>query len=369
MTTPPPTGRSRGPRGGHTKSPPLPPAPPRWHTTSHDFRQNGPYLQIEIGSDFPNRLTLAYTYTKPDQNIRNLVRYGVARPHHISYQLREFSLAYQVQTPPGTMHTFEIPFLANCHKVYYAAFDGTNPLTFHSISPIFAIEYCANGAPFPTTTYWAFIGRPFDLQTGDFLFVSTQGNDEASVTVPPSTFYTTTLLLPPTELTSHPWTNLPAPPWHPYDTFTNWYTSFILHFINPPPAFDPGYAGLAIRGAPNLTPGSPTLSLAAYPFIEPPSPDAKAFTIPNFSLISQYAIVNAIEALPRGANNPDPSWSNQLANFFEHPGPVGAFTKEISGVSGDGYVALSGANFERGQAVTTIADITKLWRKLPGTAE
>lgn len=163
--------RSRKPGGGHTAKPKLPPAPPQWTTLDQAATPNGNNIQITFVTDIPNFLTLAYTYHRPGIHERNIIRLGVSRPHHNAYDLGDVTLTPQTTNLSVTTHIFEVPALEGCHLLYFAAFDGTNPHAFYSISPIFALAYCATNTDPNYIVNFPVPVAPSALTINDALFI------------------------------------------------------------------------------------------------------------------------------------------------------------------------------------------------------
>lgn len=173
MTSPPPPHRrQRNQIRSKTARPSYPPQPPRWTTISHSQTPVLGFVQVELVSDIPGTFTLAWTFQKPNQSLRHLVRLGVPRPHHIHYQLPGLHFLIQLNHDHSTHHFFDIPIEPGCHNVYYAVFDGSNPAFAHSISPIFAFAYCAQDYAVPTSTPFVSTALPFPLLPGDHLVIA-----------------------------------------------------------------------------------------------------------------------------------------------------------------------------------------------------
>lgn len=365
MVSPPaPHRRQRNQIRSKTTRPRYPPQPPRWTATSQSFQALLPYVQIDIYSDTPNILTLAYTYEKPGATQRHIVRLGVARPHHLHFELGNVHFLNQTQGFAGLRHTFEVPLLDDCYNLYYAAFDTRSPATAHSISPIYALRYCTSMPPPPTVALWQSATNTPPALPGDMIIIYNAANPGAFIPPFAATGATLEPIIPSILTGTRHFSAVP--PHNQTFTRDRYFEVVLMKVTAANPTLSPAGSGWLVRG---LNPIS--------------NPVASNYQVTNYANLSNTLFVdfnvsfnvslqNGEVALYWDENNGQATAVNQspdptpAPHFFETP--FGNFTATWRCPPWDLGVGIMGTTRFRltPSAITELTDITTGWRKLPG---
>lgn len=329
----------------------------------HYIENRTTYILVEIITDTPNILTLAYTYQKPYAGQRHLVRLGAIRPHHMSYALDGVHFVNQQEHGASIAHSFHIPTFTGTWKVYYAAFDEQSPQQAHSISPIWAFEYQAHLYGSPTISFFDTVADWSSLQVGDFVALFNPIPEGNPIPVINATNCSMKRLMYAQLDAAQAWSATPPHNQTFYDIRMHAAQLFRVDAL--PATFDQHYTGWRIHDvAPTNWP--PPWSIRNWPYLNY-SPADPAID-PVVQLVNaQESEVCAYFDVGYGSGtitnlSPDPTPAPRLI-----PGPFTNFTGTIEKRAWSaGIFHTCWIRFKLGyNSLDFLIDITKQWRRLP----
>jgi hypothetical protein len=305
---------------------------------------------------------MAYSYDRPSVGARNILRSTDLVVHHNDYKLIDAFLLPQNEPGEVTIHTFTLFPKVGCHNIYYAFFDGHDPQAAHSISPIFALTYCAIGGDAPQVGLYDYPAHPNPFSAPFWAVIV-----DVRASLAPLTPLTGTnvQIFPLTALDNYQThVHLNNPPICTiFTTSNNGIASYLAYIEDDSYSFNHAFIGPAIKGPP-APPFLPALSYAridglfvcgfstnySFQALNPPA--------------TGYTTTATLRASGSGGSlGIDPPYPFTFDSHLEGPGPAPNFTDFIS--NGDNKADCVSATWPGGTQVISLGNITKNWRHLP----
>lgn len=307
-------------------------------------------------------MTLAVTERKPTLLSRNYKAPIFPRKHHDDFDLQDVTFIPQNEGTEVTRHTFAIYPREGCHNLYYVFFDGTDPRERRSISPIFALTYCAIGTGIPRAQNVLYPEFPPPYTAPYYLLARTAAINPP--TLIPLDVSGGAILWTGDEYTYISTTHQPSLPLCPIiATYNGAIRTYVIRIDRTDATFNQPTFGLAVEGV-SLNPSTAIEETAWQTIFECIPPGAS-----GFGSLSTDPTLNEWVGLLENGIGPSPDITVSQPFGFDFPwfqqGPFSGITMDTTSPNTDNANSMLAVKFTSISAITYIADITKGWKLFP----